>query len=60
MVIWKSSELVDSVISGRFRGLWDTIFGSGTISTTHDRRYMVIGMSSELVDSVNSGRFRGL
>ena len=59
--IGKSSELVDLVISDRFRGQLHTVFlGSGTISTAHDPCYMKIGTSSKLVDMVISGRFRGL
>ena len=59
-VIWKSTKLVNFVISGRFHGLQHTVLAPGTISTARDPRYTVIRKSIKLVIFVISGRFLGL
>ena len=45
-VIWKSTKLVDFIISGRFLGLQRVVFAPGTISMAHDPWYMVIWKST--------------
>ena len=59
-VIWKSTKLVNFVISGHFHGLSHTVFGSGDDLTARDPRHTVISKSTKLVNFVISGRFRGL
>ena len=59
-VIWKSTKLVNFVISGRFHGLYHTVLAPGTISTARELRYTVILKSTKLMNFVISGRFHGL
>ena len=60
MKIGESSKLVDLDISGRFHGLWHTVFPQKTISTARDPGYMKIGESAKLVDLFISSHFWGL
>ena len=55
--IWKSTKLVNFVISGRFHGLF---LAPGMKSTARDLRYTVIWKSTKLVNVAISGRFHGL
>ena len=60
MVIWKSTKLVNFVISVVFVGYSTRFLAPGMISTPRDPRYTVIWKSTKLENFAISGRFHGL